>query len=64
MERRPVSKLIDELERLLNDTRWRIEEERKVIGVDLTESRELLRNLETPAVLRERRLGYLRQWRR
>ena len=58
-----------ELEGLLNETRSRIEEERKVIarreaiGADLTESLELLRNLETTAVLRERRLCYLRQWR-
>ena len=57
-----------ELEGLLNETRWRIEEERKVIarreaiGADLTESLELLRNLETTAVC-ERRLCYLRQWR-
>jgi hypothetical protein len=55
MERRPVSEQLEKLERLQNDTRQRIEEERKVIA--------RRRNLETTAVLRERRLRYFRQWR-
>jgi hypothetical protein len=67
MEHRAIVELISEAERALNDSRSRVEKEqqiiarRKEIGADLSESMELLKNLETTVSLRERRLR-LRQW--
>ena len=52
MERRSIAELISEAEGLLNDSRSRIDEERKVIahrkaiGADLAESEQLLANFE------------------
>jgi hypothetical protein len=66
MERRAISELISETERRLNDSRSRVQEERKVIarrkaiGADPVESQELLDNLETRVMLIEGRLRYLR----
>jgi hypothetical protein len=66
MGRRANSELISETERRLNDTRSRVQEERKVIarrkaiGADLIESQALLENLETRVMLIEGRLHYLR----
>ena len=66
MGRRANSELISETERRLNDSRSRVQEERKVIarrkaiGAELIESQELLENLETRVTLIEGRLHYLR----
>ena len=66
MGRRANSELISETERRLNDSRSRVQEERKVIarrkaiGADLIESQALLENLETRVTLIEGRLHYLR----
>ena len=67
--KRPVSELIGEAENRLRDTRSRIEEQQRIIarrtaiGADVTQSMTLLENLEAIALLRERRLRYLREWR-
>ena len=67
MERRSIAELISEAEGLLNDSRSRIDEERKVIahrkaiGADLAESEQLLANFEMRANWREWRLCYLRR---
>ena len=66
MGRRAISELISETERRLNDSRVRVQEERKfiarrkAIGAELIESQELLENLETRVMLIESRLRYLR----
>ena len=66
MGRRAISELIGETETRLNDSRSRVQEERKVIarrkaiGAELTESQELLENLETRVMLIDGRLRYLR----
>jgi hypothetical protein len=66
MGRRAISELISETERRLNDSRSRVQEERKIIarrgaiGADLIESQELLENLETRVMLIEGRLRHLR----
>jgi hypothetical protein len=67
--KRPVSELISEAENRLRDTRSRIAEQQRIIarrtaiGADVTQSMTLLENLEAIALLRERRLRYLREWR-
>jgi hypothetical protein len=68
MEPRAISDRITETERLLNESRSRLEEQRnaiarrKAIGGNLKESVELLKNLQTSVSLRERHLRYLRRW--